>query len=378
MRKAHRFAAAVAGSLAVLALPARAEFDKGADLSLLQFIQDHGVDYREAGKVRDPLLIFRDHGCNYVRLRLFLAPNGKEGQVNTLSYTLRLAGRVKQGGLKFLLDLHYSDGWADPGHQIMPREWAGLTHAQLEERVYAYTRETLAAFRREGCPPDMVEVGNEITNGMLWPDAGPFWDPAKWGDTKNPQPPDEAKWDRLADLLKAGIRAVRDDDPAAGIRTMIHIDKGGSREGSRWFFDHILGRGVSFDVIGLSYYPFWHGTLSDLRDNLASLSKAYGKDIIVVETDYDTWGGDQKALPFPITPDGQKAYMDELLRIVAATPGGRGRGVFYWAPEWIMGKRWTDVPWSGQWEDRALFDHSGNMLPAMRSFEFEPGSAAAP
>jgi len=157
---------------------------------------------------------------------------------------------------------------------------------------------------------------------------------------------------------------------------MIHIDKGGSREGSRWFFDHILSRGVAFDVIGLSYYPFWHGTLSDLRGNLASLSEAYGKDIIVVETDYDTWGGDQKSLPFPITPDGQKAYLDELLRIVAATPGGRGRGVFYWAPEWIMGKRWTDVPWSGQWEDRALFDHSGNMLPAMRSFEFEPEPAA--
>ncbi len=348
--------------------PVHGEFAKGVDLSMLQYIQDHGVLYKEAGQTKDPLQIFKDHGCNYVRLRLFLAPDGKDGQVNTLFYTLRLAKRVKASGLKWMLDLHYSDGWADPGHQNMPAEWKGLSHAMLVERVFAYTRETLAAFQRESCLPDMVEVGNEITNGMLWPDAGPLSDVAKWNDTANPQPAGDEKWDHLADLLKAGIRGVRTNDPTGGIRIMIHIDKGGSKTASRWFFDHVLSRGVTFDVIGLSYYPFWHGSLADLKDNLASLSEAYKQDIIVVETGYDTWGGDQKKLPYPITPEGQKTFLDELIHIVASTPEGRGQGVFYWAPEWILGKQWDGPDWSNQWEERALFDHSGNARPAMDAF----------
>ena len=320
--------------------------------------------------MKDPLLIFKDHGCNYVRLRLFLAPNGKDGQVNSLSYTLRLAKRAKQAGLKFLLDFHYSDAWADPTHQNLPVEWTGLSHTQLVERVYAYTRETIAAFHREGCKPDMVEIGNEIANGILWPDGGPLSDVSKWNESTNPKPDETDKWDRLADLLKAGIRGVRDEDPSGSTRIMLHIDKGGSSTGCRWFFDKIQQRGVTFDVIGLSFYPFWHGSFADLQENISSLSAAYKKDIVVVETSYDTWGGDQKKLPFPITPEGQKAFLDKLMNTVSATPEGRGYGVFYWAPEWIMGKQWSGPSWSGQWEDRALFDHSGNMLPAMRSFEF--------
>ena len=196
---------------------------------MLQHIQDRGVQYKEAGQVKDPLLIFKNHGCNYVRLRLFLSPNGKEGQVNTLSYTLRLAKRVKQAGLKFMLDLHYSDGWADPSHQTMPAEWKGLSHQQLVERVFAYTRETLAAFQREGVMPDMVEVGNEITNWMMWPDAGSISDTAKWNDSANPAPSADARWDHLADLLKSRIRGVRESDPSGAVTVMIHIDKGGSR-----------------------------------------------------------------------------------------------------------------------------------------------------
>ena len=147
LRKTVILALTVAG----LAQGGAAELITGADLSMLQYLQDHGVEYKEAGQTKDPLLIFKDHGCSCVRLRLFVAPNGNDGQVNTLSYTLRLAKRVKQAGLMFLLDLHFSDGWADPGHQAVPAEWAGLSHPQLVERVFAYTRESLAAFRREGC-----------------------------------------------------------------------------------------------------------------------------------------------------------------------------------------------------------------------------------
>jgi arabinogalactan endo-1,4-beta-galactosidase len=342
-------------ALTALALTSRAEFMKGGDLSLLQFIQDHGVEYKETNQVKDPLLIFKDHGFNTVRLRLFVAPNGKAGQVNSLSYTLRLAKRVKDAGLKLMLDFHYSDGWADPAHQIIPAEWKELSHAQLVDRVFAYTRETMAAFARECCTPDMVAVGNEISNGMMWPDGGPL--------------SDAAKWDTLADLLKAGIRGVRASDPKGVVRVMIHIDKGGDKKASRWFYDNLQSRGVSFDVIGLSYYPFWHGTLANLSENLASLSESYKKDIMVVETGYDTWGGPQEKLPFPITPGGQKAFLEELIRVVAATPDGHGQGVVYWAPEWIMGAKWN-ASGSGAWESRALFDNSGNMRPAMNAFQW--------
>ena len=359
--------------LAVLALPAHAQFVKGADLSLVQYIQDQGVAYKENGQVKDPLQIFKDHGCNYVRLRLFLAPDGREGQVNTLSYTLRLAKRVKVAGLHFLLDLHYSDGWADAGHQVMPAEWKGLTHTQLVERVYSYTRETLASFRREGCLPDMVEVGNEITDGILWPDGGPLADVAKWNDSLNPMPVPNAQWDHLSDLLKAGIRGVRESgEPEGAVKIMIHLDKGGSREVSHWFFDHIVKRGVAFDVIGLSYYPFWHGSLDDLRENLAALAGTYHKDIVVVETGYNNNGGQQGKLPFPPTVAGQQAFLEELMRVIAATPEGRGQGMLYWAPEWIVGGKWDAPGWSWQWEHRALFDETGNMLPSLRAFEFQP------
>ncbi len=355
--------------LAAFAATAEAQFIKGADLSLLQYIQDHGVKYKEAGCVKDPLFIFKDHGFNYVRLRLFVAPDGREGQVNTLPYTLRLARRVKQAGLMLHLDLHYSDGWADPVHQIMPAQWKGLSHVQLVDRVLVYTRQTLASFRREGCLPDMVEVGNEIADGMLWPDAGPLSDPAKWNDSASPKPFSDSKWDPLTDLLKAGIRGVRDNDPKGAVKIMIHIDKGGSKDVGRWFFDNLQRRNVAFDVIGLSYYPFWHGTLDDLRQNLASLSKAYSKDIVVAETGYDAAGGAQGKLPYPRTPAGQKAFLDELIRVVAATPDGRGKGVIYWQPEWIAGKKWDGPSWSSQWESRALFDNSGNMRPAMEAFQ---------
>ena len=343
-------------------------FAMGADLSLLQYIQDHGVEYKDAGRIQDPLLLFKNYGVNFVRLRLFVEPDGRNGQVNTLPYTLRLARRVRDAGIRLLLDLHYSDGWADPAQQTTPAAWRSLSHADLTERVFTYTREVLSAFRREGCLPDMVQVGNEITNGMLWPDAGPFSDTASWTDAAAPCPAPDAGWDALADLLRAGIRAVGAEDPAGAVEVMLHIDKGGSRLVSQWFFDNLLRHGVTFDVIGLSFYPFWHGTLADLADNLAFLAQTYKKDIVVVETGYDACGAGPSPLPFPLTPFGQRDFLQALIRTVAAAPDSRGRGVFYWAPEWIAGSDWDGPVWSGAWENRALFDRAGNALPALRAF----------
>ncbi len=347
------FAAAVSSTARPTAIRQK-PFAMGADLSLLQHLQDHGVQFKEAGAVKDPLLIFKDHGCNFVRLRLFVAPDGTQGQVNTLPYTLKMARRVKAAGLPLLLDFHYSDGWADPQHQIIPAEWKELSHPQLVERIFSYTRETLDAFRREGCAPEMVQVGNEIRNGLMWPDGGPL--------------DSDAKWDALADLVKSGIRGVKASDPQHTIKIMIHNDQGGNAAECRRFFDNLQRRGVEFDVVGLSYYPFWHGTLADLKANLASLAYAFKRDIMVAETGYDM-GGNQNTPPFPITPEGQKAFLEELIRTVAATPGGHGAGVFYWAPEWIEGKQWDGPEWSSIWENRALFNSRGEMLPALQAFK---------
>ena len=350
-------------------------FLRGMDLSMLQYLQDHQVTYKDAGNVKDPVTIFQEHGVNYARLRLFVNPSGRDGQVNSMPYTLRLARRVKKAGLRLLLDIHYSDEWADPTHQTIPAAWKTLSHPQLVQRVFTYTRDAVAVLGREGCLPDMVEVGNEITNGMVWPAGGPLSAASRWNDITShmawPEKdrPSLTQWDGLADLLKAGIRGVRASDLHGTVKIMIHIDKGGNEDVSRRFFAALQHRDVLFNVIGLSYYPFWHGTLADLAGNLAFLSRTYHKDIVVVETGYDWNGGDQGTLPFPLTADGQKAFLEALIHTVAATPGGHGKGVFYWAPEWIRGRSWDGPSWSPVWENRALFDHSGNALPALQAFE---------
>ncbi len=330
---------------------------RGADLSLLGFLEARGVQFKDQGHPEDAIAICRQHGLNYIRLRLFLQPDGTAGQVNSLPYTLALAQRVKAAGLHLLLDLHYSDGWADPGHQVTPRAWQGLDHSQLVEKVFAYTRDTLLDFQRAGCRPDMVEVGNEITHGMLWPDG------------RNAS---EAGWDRFADLLKAGIRGVRAADPDGSIKILIHVDRGSHLSVSRWFFDHLTARHVPFDDIGLSYYPFWNGPLPGLEKNLAFLATTYHKDIIIAETDCNWRGGDPKRAYFPATPAGQEAFLAQLIRTVAATPGGHGQGVFYWGGEWIDNGPWPGAGWLNAWGDRALFDHSGNALPVMNAFQTVP------
>jgi arabinogalactan endo-1,4-beta-galactosidase len=347
-----------AALLTLLLLPAfcHAEdpaFYLGADLSMLQFIEDHGVQYKDAGQEKDALLIFKNHGFNTIRLRLFVNPDGTRGQVNTLPYTVGLAQRVKKNGFHFLLDFHYSDGWADPGKQTMPAAWKNLSHAELVQCLHDYTREALDEFRKAGCPPDMVQIGNEITNGMCWPEGGPLKD---------------EKWDSFIDLLHAGTRAVREASGSNRIKIILHIDHGWNNKVSRWFFDHVRSQNVDFDIIGLSFYPFENASLAGLQENLADLARNCGKDIMVTETAC-YWRGDKPAEPGqPYTPETQKIFLEKLLRTVAATPGGRGKGLFYWAPEWIMGVKWSDNKKASGLESRALFDETGNALPGMDAF----------
>jgi arabinogalactan endo-1,4-beta-galactosidase len=184
----------------------------------------------------------------------------------------------------------------------------------------------------------------------MWPAGGPL--------------KDDSKWDDFADFIKAGARAVRE---YPGMKVVIHLANGDRQGLCKWFFDHCKDRKVDYDVIGLSYYPFGDGSLDALKANMAFLSRTYQKDIIIAETGFFADGGVPGKTPYPTTPAGQQAFLAKLMSIVAATPDGHGKGVFYWAPEMI---RSGGVKGETKRGNRALFDDNRNALPAIDVFHF--------
>lgn len=313
----------------------------GADVSFLAQAEKEGVVFKDNGVPKPGLQILKDHGYNWVRLRLFHTPTQLP---NNLEYSIALAKSAKNLGFKFLLDYHCADDWADPGKQPIPRAWHGKSHPELVQAVFEYTRDTIAAFRNAGVLPDMVQIGNEIINGMLWPDG------------KLPE-----NWDNLAQLVYAGINGVdagRGNNPRP--RIMIHIDRGADLKRTKEFFDKLNSYDIPYDIIGQSYYPWWHGSLNQLRQNLEFMAREYQKDIIVVEAAYNWKPGNyvNKPAPFPESPEGQREFLDELNRVVMETPNGRGKGVFWWEPAV-----------KGQLTIRGFFDDQSNALPVVSVFD---------
>ena len=341
--------------------PGRDRLIRGADLSTLRALEAAGVSFSDAYGTRPAEQILADHGMNLVRLRLWVDP---PHQFNDLADVAAMARRIKQARMQFLLDFHYSDFWADPGKQNTPMAWQGQDLATLAATVRAYTRSVVATLVAQGTPPDIVQIGNEVTAGMLWP-VGQLY-------VGNQQ-----RWVEFTTLLKAGIAGAREGAPRGRAPAiMIHIDRGGDLGGAQWFYDHMRDYAVDFDLIGLSYYPYWHGTLSNVRENLANLAARYGKPIVIVETAYAWTFDDQDGYPnivgpwytpppeYPVTPDGQALFIRDLLSIVARTPGGLGRGVVYWEPAWIPGVGWK--PGEGNaWDNQTLFDAQGHALPSI-------------
>ena len=331
----------------------------GGDISALERIERAGAVFRDNGQPGDAIAILRAHGANGFRLRIFVNPNDSEVQVNDLAYTLRMAKRIKNAGAKLLLDFHYSDTWADPGRQTTPAAWTNLGFDSLARVVETYTAHVIAQLKHEGTLPDIVQVGNEIDHGMLWP-VGAIG--VAGADTL-------LEWEHFTGLIKAGIRGVRDAlAPNDSVRIMLHYSGGGNLAGTRWFFDHMSRYGVPYDLIGLSYYPWWHGTLGDLRANLAATADRYGIDLMVVETAYPWraggWEGfatNTATMAWPISRTGQATFLHDVRAAVVATPHEHGAGVVWWYPEAIP------VPglyvWAGG--SLALFDSTGNVLPAV-------------
>jgi arabinogalactan endo-1,4-beta-galactosidase len=340
----------VVGSVAFIGRAGEAaEFLAGGDISALPKLESLGAVYRDGGKAGDALGIMRAHGCNCFRVRLFVQPTLREVVVQDVPYALALGRRIKAAGASLLLDLHYSDTWADPQKQAKPAAWTNLTFDALERQVESYTAGVVRQFKEAGCLPEVIQIGNEITPGFLWPDG-------KLGAG-------EESWNRCAALLRAGVRGAKKPlAPQDRMQVMLHLDCGGSAERTRWFFDHVRDRGVSFDWIGLSYYPWWHGGMDKLRANLAQAAARYGKPIMVVETAYP-WRQheEKKNMDWPMTPEGQARFTRELVAAVRAAPNGLGRGVLWWYPESVRTSGLT--VWKGG--DVALFDAQGNALPAL-------------
>ncbi len=331
-------------------------FISGVDISTTPQIKNAGGVWKQNNVPGDVLDIFKSNGANYVRLRLWHTPT--DGYCG-LDSTLAFAKNVKTKGLKFLLDIHYSDWWADPGQQTKPAAWKNLSFTLLTDSVRQYTKRVIKALKDQNTLPDMVQVGNEITPGMLWPDGK-----ISIGG-----------WGNFTTLLKAGIQGVKDIDTT--VKIMIHIDRGGDNATSRWFFDNLKSNGVSFDIIGLSYYPWWHGTLTQAQNNLNDLATRYNKDIIIVETAYP-WttqylndgvsnvGFDPTKLPagYPVNPQGQRDFLTYLIKLIKNTTSKRGIGFFYWEPAFI-----SVPPVGSAWENYAIFDFNGNAFSTLQAFQ---------
>lgn len=359
------------------------QYMKGADISTVKEVESLGGRFYDHGVEKDLFTILKEYDFHAIRLRLWNDPYSEDGRpygagTNDLPTTIELARRARSHEMEVLLDIQYSDFWADPGKQRVPKAWRGMDAKQLEEAVYAYTKDTLLAMREADAFPSMIQVGNELTNGMLWP----------LGKT-----PD---YDNLARFINAGIRGVRAVD--RDVPVMLHLDNGGNNAMYREWFDNYLERGEDFQIIGLSYYPFWHGSLRDLQNNMNDLAVRYGKELILVEVStaftMEDYGAYEKLapherkgyatkpelaqkVPFPMTREGQCDFMKAVLQVIEQVPDHKGRGFFYWEPAWIPvpGSGWATHealmyieekgPGGNEWANQALFDYEGNVLPAM-------------
>jgi arabinogalactan endo-1,4-beta-galactosidase len=337
---------------------------RGADVSFALQEEAAGTVLSAGGQRLPVERILAAHGGNYVRLRVWVNPPAGYSDEQSV---LTLARRARDAGLKILLAPQYSDFWADPHAQDPPASWRGADLAVMRSTIRTYTRDLVARLAAQGTPIDMIQIGNEITNGLLWP----------LGSVRDGTP---AEWSNLAALVNSAIEGARAGAPHRHLPVVLHIDSGGDLGRSRYFFDSLIQAGVtSFDIIGLSYYPFWNGSLAGLRGNITVLATRYHRDILIVETAYPwtlagakpgDWVTSPNQLPdrtsLPATPAGQAAYFRQLRQILREVPGNRGLGFLAWEPGWL-----TVPPKPGELPpatNLAMFDPHGVALPSIDAF----------
>ena len=345
------------------------------------------VQYKDMnGNVKDPLVIFKEHGYQWTRIRVMVDPSGSYGLFQDLAYVKTMALQAHTLGFKLLLDFHYSHWWADPDNQWIPNNWKASNHndpnnvsvAILEQHVYNHTSIVMQALVGQGTPPDAVQIGNEVNQGILWKAALVTTD----GDTN---------WKNLVRITNAAVKAIenavvniaddhnededeeknKDDHSSIMPKIVMHLASGGDTQFTQTWLNKFIAAGGVFDIIGLSYYPMWHGTFDDLQGNLENLNTVFpSKQVWVVETAY-YWGETgEKTLPYPTTPEGQVDFLTALRSVLEDY--GRDTVVFYWGSHWTQPEKWMNA--TENWGDaakRSLFDSDAR---ALKSIAVLPGT----
>ncbi|MBO7196105.1 MAG: glycosyl hydrolase 53 family protein [Clostridia bacterium] len=360
----------------------------GIDVSTHLEELQHGAKYYRGEAEIDPLDAFRANGVEYMRIRIWNDPKSESGEPYLagncdIDNYVKLGNLAKSKGYKLLMDLHYSDFWADPGKQMIPKAWVNYGIDEMTDAVYSFTKECLETAVKEGVAPDMIQVGNEITNGILWP-IGKLEIDGKRGN-----------YDNFCRLIGAGCRACREILPEAEI--MLHLERSNDKAVYQEFYTEMDSHGIDYDIIGASYYPYWHGTPDQLMENL-NACKRFGKKIVVAELGYGftdkgyVIGGEERRLvidaeravvpgvtdKYPLTPDGQAEYIKHFMSVVRDNDID---GVFYWEPLWLPGEGicWASEAGqayiheegkstSNEWANQCLFDYEGRLLPAFDEF----------
>ncbi|MCC8131568.1 MAG: glycosyl hydrolase 53 family protein [Ruminococcus sp.] len=369
------------------------KYQIGMDISTLYDLEEEGIKLYDNGKEGDLIAILGSYGVNSVRLRLWHNPFDENGETYgagtcDLKRVTSLAKRVKAAGMSFLLDIHYSDFWCDPSKQTLPKAWKSLSFEELKTAVHDYTVEVIEHLKANGCEPDMVQVGNEITGGMLWEYGRLTWNEEKGC---------HEGYDNLCELLKAGVSGVRSTTSA---KVVIHLERSFDNPRYREFFDNLVSHDVDFDAIGFSYYPYWHHGFDELVANMNDMAERYGKELYIAETSYaftlehfDKSGvgqhlvvdhsyvpEDGQPLPYPISIEGQRQFIHKLLELMESVKNFKG--IYYWEPAWIPSPKGT---WASEgarkyiheenktdgneWANQCLFDYEGNALPALNEFK---------
>jgi arabinogalactan endo-1,4-beta-galactosidase len=312
------------------------EFAKGADVSWLPQMEATGYQFYDTdGTKKDALQLLKDRGMNTVRLRVFVNPSDdpRSGHCSK-EETVAFAIRAQKMGFRIMIDFHYSDSWADPGKQNKPEAWKNLSFDQLAKAVYDHTFDVMTALKKAEVTTEWVQIGNEIPGGLLWPDGS------------------KDNWKQLGILLNKGYDAVKAVDKK--IKVIVHVDEGDNIQKFRTFFDNATAQKVQYDVIGLSYYPFWvkkdyTETIANLEANLKDLITRYQKEVMVVEV-----GGEYDKV------ENTKALLEATIKAVRALPDNKGLGVLYWEPQ-------GEKSWSGY--SLSAWLPNGQPSPALDAFK---------
>ena len=366
----------------------------GIDVSTYFEEKKANARYFLNGKEIDPLKIFKDNGVSHMRIRIWNDPYSKDkkpykGGTCDVNNLLKLALLAKEYGFKVVPDFHYSDFWVDPGKQFIPKAWANESYESLLIKIREFTKNTLLKLKENGIEINMLQIGNEITNGMLWP-IGKL--------TDNGEGKKRGNYDVLCAFLKEGIKSAKEIYPNAKI--ILHLERSGDAKVYQEFFSEMQQHDVQYDIIGASYYPYWHGSFDQLFANLDACKKRFNKEVMIMELGYGFTLEDyiltnngaphlvineeklkemKEALPYPLNEEGQANFIEKFVSLCKKHGVA---GIFYWEPLWIPGE---DICWASsegqeyinevgksqrnEWANQCLFDYKGNALKALNKFK---------